>query len=158
MSVYTVHVQETDALAWKARFIREGFSWGALIFGPIWLLTHRLWVAFLVYCLALVSIEAMVHLLHLADWTSALMGELAGLYLALEGNQLQRKALERSGWPMVDIVSGVNLEAAERLFYDRWTSQTAHLTPTQVMTSPSMPVSRYGTTTGILGLFPQKGV
>ena len=25
--------------------VREGFSWGALLFGPLWLAVHRAWIA-----------------------------------------------------------------------------------------------------------------
>ena len=25
--------------------VPEGFSWGALVFGPLWLLAHRAWIA-----------------------------------------------------------------------------------------------------------------
>ena len=34
---------EPAEMADRATFIREGFSWPALLFGPIWLLARGLW-------------------------------------------------------------------------------------------------------------------
>ena len=133
MAIYTVHVEAGDTSAANARFIREGFSWSALIFGPLWLLAHRLWLAFLVCCLVLIL-------------------TLISVYIALEGNQLRRKNMERRGWPMVDIVSAAHSEAAEALFYNRWPAQTG----LKSAAKPPQPVQYSGTE--ILGLFPQKGI
>ena len=53
MAIYTVHlpVKARDAvdLADNTRFLRDGFSWGALVFGPLWLLRQRLWLELFFY-------------------------------------------------------------------------------------------------------------
>src|SRR6478672_11524495 len=52
MNVYTVHLKGSkDDLAAleRAVFVREGFSWAALIVGPLWLLWNRLWLALIVW-------------------------------------------------------------------------------------------------------------
>jgi len=152
MSIYTVHVQKSDTTAVNARFIREGFTWAALIFGPLWLLIHRLWLALLLYCLALILITALAYYMHLDNGTSVVLSELISLYLALEGNQLRRNTAERRGWTMVDVISAINLEAAERLFFSRWPAQDCGKSPLP------QPQSIKYSGTDILGLFPQKGV
>jgi len=153
MSVYTVHVESADASAANARFIREGFSWAALIFGPLWLLAHRLWLAFLIYSLAITLTAALAHALHLTNGAAMLLSELVSVYLALEGHRFWQYRLENHGWPMVDIVTAANLEAAERIFYSRWPQQQP---PAQAALVPVQPVKYSGT--DILGLFPQKGM
>ena len=41
MKLYAAH--------WKAKaepeLVREGFAWGAFLFGPLWLAAHRAWIA-----------------------------------------------------------------------------------------------------------------
>ena len=152
MAIYTVHVEAGDTSAANARFIREGFSWGALIFGPLWLLAHRLWLAFLVCCLVLILNASLAYHLHLDNGAAMLLSTLSSVYIALEGNQLRRKNMERRGWPMVDIVSAEHSEAAEALFYSRWPAQTG----LKSAAKPPQPVQYSGTE--ILGLFPQKGI
>ncbi len=41
MSVYTVHLKPDS----EPVLVREGFSWLALLFGPLWLALHRAWLA-----------------------------------------------------------------------------------------------------------------
>ena len=40
MTFYTAHLKP-DA---EPVLVREGFSWGALVFGPLWLAAHRAWL------------------------------------------------------------------------------------------------------------------
>ena len=40
MRFWTAHVRQGTAPV----LVREGFSWGALLFGPIWLAAHRAWI------------------------------------------------------------------------------------------------------------------
>ena len=41
MKFWTAHIRAGAA----PELVREGFSWGALIFGPLWLAAHRAWIA-----------------------------------------------------------------------------------------------------------------
>ena len=152
MSVYTVHVQSADASAANARFIRDGFSWAALIFGPLWLLAHRLWLAFLMYSLVMTLTAALAQALGLNNGLAMLLSELISVYVALEAHRFWQYRLENHGWPMVDIVTAANLEAAERIFYSRWPDQR----PAPSASVPPQSVRYSGTE--ILGLFPQKGM
>ena len=149
MSVYTVHVQLSDASGLKARFVREGFCWTALIFGPLWLLYHRLWWALLGWCVATSLSLAATQFMGLPQDADVLLNVLISLYIALEGNNMLRKALERTGYPSVDVVSAQNLESAERLFYSRWSPNIAPKLTLKSFTPSAEP--------DILGLFPQKG-
>ena len=49
MSVYTVHEPPSRAGAAvtdveRFAFMRECLSWWAFLFGPVWMLRHRLWL------------------------------------------------------------------------------------------------------------------
>ena len=62
MAAYTLHLDaqarpgERAALE-RAVVLRDGFSWGALIFQPLWVLWHRLWLAALVVTIAIAVFE-----------------------------------------------------------------------------------------------------
>src|SRR6478752_2077250 len=51
MTIFAVHaptnVGDQVAAADRCAFVRDSFSWGALFFGPLWLLMHQLWLALL---------------------------------------------------------------------------------------------------------------
>jgi hypothetical protein len=95
--------------------VREGWSWGALFFGPFWLALHRAWIpavltlvaAFLIIALAPEGIAAVL---------------LAGfmLLLGLSGHDLRRWSLDHRGYLLAQVISARNeLEALERLLARR---------------------------------------
>lgn len=94
--------------------IAEAAAAWALVAPPLWLVWHRLWFALAVYLL----IGALVLAgLFTPYWPAALL--LAGLpafYLFLEGNQLRRHALERSGAQMMGVVDAPDADVAVARF------------------------------------------
>src|SRR4051812_28041644 len=61
MAVFTVHLPrrlDDPAAVERVKFVREGFSWAAFFFGPLWLLFHRLWLTFLLWVVAAVALAA----------------------------------------------------------------------------------------------------
>ncbi len=69
MRVWTVHVPlpADDAGGGRRRprrpgpvLVREGFSWGAFLFGPFWLLAHRLWLPALLWFVAAPAAAALL--------------------------------------------------------------------------------------------------
>ena len=54
MSVYTVHEPPLRAGAAASdverfAFVRDGFSWWAFLFAPLWMLRHRMWLVLIGY-------------------------------------------------------------------------------------------------------------
>jgi hypothetical protein len=125
MLTFTVHEppnRSADRIdrAERLMFVRDGFSWAAALFAPIWLLAHRLWWPFAGYVAAEGAIEvvrqsALVH----PGWTTlAAVG--MGLLIGLEAGTLRRWSLDRRGWTALGSVSGRNSEDCERRFFDMW--------------------------------------
>jgi hypothetical protein len=81
--------------------VREGFSWGALIFGPLWLLAHRVWLP------AVVTLAAAILILVLTrdDITAVLLIALV-VMLGLSGQDLRRWSLDHRGYLLAQVVSG----------------------------------------------------
>jgi hypothetical protein len=87
--------------------VREGFAWGALIFGPFWLAAHRAWIA------AAISLAALVLIAALVPQPANGIGAMAvALILGLTGNDLRRWALENRGYLLVHVLSAGNRDDA----------------------------------------------
>jgi Protein of unknown function (DUF2628) len=73
--------------------VREGFAWGALFLGPLWLAVHRAWIA------AAISLAAYVLLVALAPGPAdAILGVGLALILGFTGHDLRSWSLERRGY------------------------------------------------------------
>jgi hypothetical protein len=101
-----------------AIFVPERFSWAAFIFGPLWLLSCGLWLAFLAW---IVLVAALLVLgggflsFSAAFWIFVAIE----FFLGLEGNGMRRRKLERSGFHGVEVISGLSREEAEKTFFSR---------------------------------------
>ncbi len=102
----------------SAVLVKEGFSWPALLLGPLWSLYRRLWAATLVWFAALVLLTSASYLWPAADdwfggaWTGF------GLRFGGEANDRRRRKLARRGWREAGIVGGSGQDAAVRRFAD----------------------------------------
>ena len=99
-------------------FVRDGFSWLAFLFAPIWLLAHRLWWAFLAYVVAALILD---QILAFAGMPGSPLGVLAlNLIVGFEADSLRRWGLARRGWRLLGSITGRNLDDCERHFFERW--------------------------------------
>lgn len=115
MKLYTVHLKPNA----PPRLVREGFSWGALIFGPLWLACKQAWLAALLLMVGWVALYMVC---------IAMLGPLQGLALfgalfflqGFCGRDWLRWNLEESGWVLLSVVGGRNeTEAWSRLLASR---------------------------------------
>ena len=103
MKFWTVHLRRTD----EPVLVREGFSWGALFFGWLWLLVHRAWIAG-VLLLVLTVLAGIFSPDRLRIPVLLAIAILQGLH----GNDLLRWSLERRGYLLAHVVSGSDEESA----------------------------------------------
>lgn len=160
MAVYTVHEPlrrkgDMGAHAMRFVFIRDAFSWAAFLFGPLWMLRHRLWLALAVYLVAAFALGVVVDLAGGSVGLMGLIGLLLALLLGMEAASLRRFALERRGWTARGVVVGEDLEAAERRYFDVRIAQEHAPKPA---TSPSASVRPPPSAPpDVIGLFPEPG-
>lgn len=162
MARYTVHVPTFEASQQnpleRAVFVREGWSWGAFIFGPLWLLWHR-HIAFglvvlVLYGLLLAAINAMPVHANAAGIAHVLLSLLFGL----EGASLRRFALGTAAHAEVALVTGDTQDEIERRFFAGQGSglQGAVFQGASPAASPRL--AAHGgnpADTGVIGLFPK---
>ncbi len=155
MSIYAVHCPAGDgdaAALERAKFLKLGFCRAAFVFGPLWLLAHRLWRPLALWLLgaALVGFALAGGALgaDAAFWLYAL----SALYLGLEGRALQGAALARRGRPLADVVCAPNSSTAEHGFFARRFAQAAPRgAPRAAFGPPS------SAPPDVVGLFPEAG-
>ncbi len=168
MPAFTVHapvvsgagVRATDRFA----FVRDGFHFWAMIFGPIWLVWHRLWLVLIGWIIVAIAIESAMLRLG-AGWTTVFFVDLLfALLMGLEAASLRRWTLSRRNWRQLDIVVADDRETAERRFFDRWTARQRGLNdqsaverggPPPTRDIPGQPFSK--PPSDVIGLFPQPG-
>ena len=156
MKTYTVHMHnlsgDAEQQAAEAVFVREGFSFWALLFPLIWLIVNRMWLVLGGYLVLVIALESL----------SLLVGEIVpgvfvatlSLIIGFEAGQLRRWTLGRKGYRTIGIAAGRDLAEAERRFFDSWIAKAK----AQPAPPPREP-KRY-TFTGerpVAGLFPQPG-
>ena len=168
MSVYTVHQAPTRAdtasAAERFVFVRDSFSWWAFLLAPLWMLRHRLWLVLLGYVVVTGAIEFALVRLGASRTAIVIVGLLISLLVGLEASTLRRRALRRRGWSNVAIVSGKDLEEAERRFFDAWLRDAPSRRSTSNATSQprapsgaSVGVPRVPLAPHVVGLFPEPG-
>jgi hypothetical protein len=162
MAVYTVHEPPLKGGATpepeRFVFVRDGFSFWALLFGPLWMLRHRMVLVLLGY-LAVVAALAILLRVSGSAGVGSTVWTLLALLLGFEAATLRRFTLRRRRFRNVGVVVGDDLELAERRFYDAWirgSSRDQAATRDEAVATysaarlpdPSSPV---------LGLFPEPG-
>lgn len=121
MRFYTAHIRSGAAPV----LVREGFSWGALLFGPLWLAAHRVWIP------AVVSLATFVLIIVVTDdgLAAALLTALVML-LGFSGHDLRRWSLDHRGYLLAQVVTGRDeLEAMARLLERRPDLKGSYLLP-----------------------------
>lgn len=98
--------------AQELAFIRDGFSFLAFLFPPLWLLWHRLWIEAALAFAALVAGAALERVTGLG-FAAPLLSFLVSIFVGLEGNGLQVNALLRRGWRILTVIEADDVTDAE---------------------------------------------
>jgi Protein of unknown function (DUF2628) len=164
MSVYTVHqppLGAADAAGdpYRLVFVRDGFSWWAFLLTPLWMLRHGLWLALTIYLLISAALDVALRALGASVFTIVIIGVLISLLVALEAGTLRRFKFARRNWRNVGVVTGDDLEDAERRFFDVWARQSpaAHAAATPPKSAPAAAAMAPAEQGGVIGLFPEPG-
>ena len=164
MSIYTVHQPPLEAGAAAAEpyrfvFIRDGFSWWAFLLTPLWMLRHGLWLVLVVYLVVSAALEAGLRALGAPMFALVAVGLLISLLVGLEAGTLRRFRLARRHWRNVGVVTGDDVEDAERRFFDAWIRRVPARRSASPNPPPSalVPPSAAPAPSGVIGLFPEPG-
>lgn len=164
MTVYSVYqppsmAEDVESRAEGLVFVKEGFSWAALLVPAIWLLYKRMWIEFAVFVAVLVLLG---WLTGSSEAGKTLFSSLSlGLFvlLAFEANDLYGDALERRGYRLAGVASGKSRDEAELQFFRAWLPEQRRTARRESgpapWPAPQAAPSRSGDGEGVIGLFPQ---
>lgn len=125
MQYYSVYEREDQATDIAARadslaFVKEGFSFAALIFGGFWLLYYRMWIELVLYIAVFGGLEWVLTTNKQAEnLTGIAMLGLTVLF-ALEANDLRGAMLKRRGYRLAGVAIGQDRSSAELSFFRSW--------------------------------------
>jgi Protein of unknown function (DUF2628) len=164
MPTYTVHEPprkpgETASNPERFLFVRDGFHFWAFVLAPLWLLAHRLWLAFAIYAAGNAVVNGALYVIGAPSLAKTLVSLPIALLVGFEAAAIWRWTLTRRGWKMLGFVVGDDSEAAERRFYSEWARLTNGV---RQSTKPEQhfaaPVRRGPPSpTDVIGLFPEPG-
>lgn len=125
MKSYTVYEAPDPAAtdtekAERMEFIREGFSWLALLVPAIWMIYNRLWIVLCIYVALIIVIQSLAQFFGVEEQAVGLVSIFINIALGFEGNNLRRWTLENQGYQLVGTVSGNSLEECEIKFFSHW--------------------------------------
>ena len=167
MSIYTVHeppLRAAEATPDPDRFafVRDGFSFWAFLFAVLWMLWHRMWLVLAAYVVVVLGIESALRYAGFSGPVLAIVAIFISLLVGIESSTLRRFALARRGWKNVAVVSGNDLEEAERRFFAAWTHEApmrrADAPAAAAPGTPAVPMPRPAPSSAVIGLFPEPGV
>ena len=119
VKVYTVHMRrfgidpDTDI-----QLIKEGFSWGAFLFGPLWALWNGLWLSAIVLFAAQIVTGMAAALISPAPVVASLVGFGLQMLFAMVAFDLKRRKLAGQGIEERDVVVSHNADLAMRRYLD----------------------------------------
>ena len=122
MKIYTVHHPADDPAtiaeeSERVEFVREGFSWLALLLPLVWFLAHRMWLVSLIYVVGMVALNLLLLITAPDDfvlWTMVIAIHVMIGYLA---NDLRRWTLARRGFRTLAVVMADTALKAEHRFF-----------------------------------------
>ena len=124
-AVYEPHMRGDDLRrhAERIAFVRDGFSFAAFIFGPLWMLWHRLWLAFVGYVVVMVLLGVAIYYRALPPGAQGVIVFILALLIGLEAATLRRRKLLRWRWRDAGVVVADDVIGAEQRFFDRWVAR-----------------------------------
>jgi Protein of unknown function (DUF2628) len=159
MTIYAVHApanaRDNPAVsADRCAFVCDGFSWGAFFLAPVWLLRHRLWIAFLGWLIAVLLLWAASYWLGLSSSAVFWSYVAIAVFLGLEAGMLRAASLRRRGFDMADIVASERRDEAERIFYTRWLPARSGRRQNEPLFRPLTAAATAPAGEGVIGTFP----
>lgn len=140
----------------KTIVMADRFSWLALLFPGIWLLTKRLWLP----AIAVFLIQAIAGQLTQVSGLElvGVLGALSiSLLVALEGRHFYSEVLIRRGWTLQDVITATDLEAAEEFYFAGQQQARTELPAVAGWARPSTAPPSTGWNQGGIGLFDHQG-
>lgn len=143
MALFTV-LEPPDKKPERVAFVPEKFAGGALVFGFLWALWHRMWVIAAVLFALSVGLNAAMHFELLDAGIGSLIQIGIGLLFGFEARRLQVMSLERAGFRRAGLIEASDLEAAELTYFSERAPAPPPPAPTRYRAGPEDTLGIFG--------------
>lgn len=150
MAIYTVYLPKTGEPE-RAVFLRDGFSFWALAYGPLWLLWRGAWWTGLGVIITVLGLFAVLGAIGFGPGYALALHALIHLFIGIEGSQLLALNLRLRKFSLAGVVESGSEIAAEARYF----SSLEKPVPQHDATAPIAPAAAYPAhPSGIIGSFP----
>jgi hypothetical protein len=101
-------------------FVKDGFSFWAMIAPPIWMIYHRLWWPLIGFFIVLGFLQISTYLLGISPDDGGLLFVGLLIVFGFLANDFRRMMLEYSHYKLIGAVVGHSQLECERRFFDNW--------------------------------------
>jgi hypothetical protein len=113
--IYSVYVRKDSKNPLDtAIFIKQGFNFLAFLFTMVWAFFNRLWFTGIVLTIFTIFFE----LGDSIEFSTASL--IMAIWFGFEANNFKSRRLERIGYIIFDVVTGIDKLAAQTRFYDKY--------------------------------------
>jgi Protein of unknown function (DUF2628) len=164
VTLYSVYeppgkAQDPEERGEQLVFVKDGFSWPALLVPGLWLLYQRMWLELALFVALFALLGWMFGPGDQEQTLFAVLSVALIVLFAFEANDLQGAALERQGHTQVGTAIGSGLDAAELAFLQSWQPREekgrARQAPPERPGNAGIPAPKAsGEAEGVIGLFP----
>ncbi len=164
MTLYSVYEPPSDVRDPEERaeglvFVKDGFSWPALLVPGFWLLYQRMWLELIAFVALFALLGWVFGSSDLGQTLFGWLGAALVVLFAFEANDLRSAALERQGYRETGTAIGSSVDAAELAFLQSWLPRQEkgreRQAPPERPGSSDIPAPRAsGEAEGVIGLFP----
>src|SRR5690242_20723249 len=107
MPVFTVHAP-IAAASQRVNpehfvFVRDGFHFWAFLFGPLWLVVHRLWLTLLAYVVIIAAVVGLMMWLRVSADTRVVVVLLLAALTGYEAASARRWTFSRGRWRQLGV-------------------------------------------------------
>lgn len=160
MARYTIHEPKHAAdragRALATRFVRDGWSWAAFFFGPLWLIMKRHWVFGTITMIAEILIISGIWLLPVDEAIRVLTILALCILWGFEGASVRRFDLAQAGFAETGLILGTDEDLLEQRYFAAMAAEQPALS-TSPQPSPLAETTRGPWGSPVIGLFPGSG-
>jgi hypothetical protein len=126
MTIYSVHIREKGSKP-DLRIVPDGFSWGAALFGFVWAFYIGAWDLGLLLILVQTAAGTAITALIPDPGAQGVAQVGLAILIGFMANEMRRTLLMLRGMNERGVVTGSNIEDAERRYFDNHPDLTVRL-------------------------------
>jgi len=128
LNTYSIHIRRHGLNPdHDIKVIRDGFSWMACLFGPVWAIWHRSWWALLALSGAQLAMFALIYGLGLGETASIIISSGVAIALGYLASDIRRWMMDRQGFREAGYIVAKDEDAALLRYFDNNDNELAEI-------------------------------